>query len=73
MLEFIRTNLVAEGVTVAPETPFESLGLDSFSLIEIILFIERTHGITLPDHELNKQNLHSVETLAKCVEKNRTL
>ena len=67
--DFIRTNLVGEGVTVEPGTPFEKLGLDSFGLIEIILFIERQFGIALPDKELTKENLFSADTLAACVRK----
>ena len=68
LIEFIKTNLVAEGVEVTPETPFEKLGLDSFSIIEIILFIERKYGVTISDKELNKENLYSVSSLAKCVQ-----
>ena len=71
LLNFICENLVAPGVKVSDDTSFESLGLDSFSLIEIILFIERKFGIVLPDKELNKENLHSVKTLATCVDKYR--
>ena len=71
LLKFISENLVAQGVNVSQDTSFESLGLDSFSLIEIILFIERKFGIALPDKELNKENLYSVKTLATCVEKYR--
>ena len=65
--EFIRTNLVDKNVDVNPDTPFERLGLDSFSLIEIILFIEREFGITLPDTELNRENLFSAAALAGCL------
>lgn len=68
LIFFIKSGLVDENVTVTADTPFESLGLDSFSIIEIILFIERKFGITLPDKELNKSNLFSASTLARCVQ-----
>jgi len=71
LIEFIKSDLVAPGVEVHVDTPFEKLGLDSFSLIEIILFIERKFGVSIPDKELNSENLHSVKTLATCVEKYR--
>ncbi len=67
LCDFIKANLTGEGVEVTAETPFEKLGLDSFSIIEIILFIERKFGVTIPDKELNKENLFSAATLAKCV------
>jgi acyl carrier protein len=72
LCEFIKSNLVGEGVPVAGDTPFEKLGLDSFSIIEIILFIERKYGITIPDKELSKENLFSAASLAKCVQRNLT-
>jgi len=69
LCEFIRINLVGQGVLVTPETSFDKLGLDSFSIIEIILFIERKYGLAIPDKELNIENLSSVYTLAECVSK----
>ena len=71
LCEFIKANLTGDGVEVTAETPFEKLGLDSFSIIEIILFIERKYGVTIPDKELNKENLFSAAALAKCVEGNQ--
>jgi acyl carrier protein len=48
-------------------TPLESVGLDSFSFIEIVLFIERRFHVQLPDTALTKSNLYSVATISKCV------
>jgi acyl carrier protein len=73
LCEFIRTNVVGEGVEVGPDTPFEKLGLDSFSIIEIVLFIERKYGVTIPDNELNKEILFSADTLAACVMRHQTV
>lgn len=69
LISFIKLNLVAASVEVTENTSFDSLGLDSFSIIEIVLFIERKFGVALPDKELTKQNMHSVESLTRCVEK----
>lgn len=69
LCNFIIANLVAPNVVVHPETPLDKLGLDSFATIEIILFIERKYGITLPDHELTKENIYSPDSLAKCIVK----
>lgn len=67
LCSFIRSNLVAEGVQVAPATPLAQLGLDSFSLIEIVLFVERQFGLQLPDEALSQENIHSSETLANYI------
>jgi len=67
LCKFISENLVAPGVIVEAESPLELLGLDSFSIIEIILFIERRYGLTLPDMELTKENIYSPSSLANCI------
>lgn len=65
---FIQANLVADGVQVDGETSLTKLGLDSFSIIEIVLFVERQYGLTLPDEALSQENIQSASTLAKCVQ-----
>lgn len=64
---FIRSHLVASGIEVTPATPLERLGLDSFSLIEIILFVERQYQLQLSDEALSQENICSSETLANYV------
>ena len=68
LIIFIKENLLAENVNITAETPFESLGLDSFSIIEIVLFIERKFGLELPDGALTKENVYSASSLARCVQ-----
>ncbi len=64
---FIRSNLVAEGVEVTPDKPLVQMGLDSFSLIEIVLFVERQYGLQLPDEALSQENIYSSQTLANYI------
>lgn len=65
---FIQANLVADGVRVEGDTSLTKLGLDSFSIIEIVLFVERQYGLTLPDEALSQENIQSASTIAKCVQ-----
>ncbi len=65
---FIRSHLVESGIPVHPATPLSELGLDSFSLIEIVLFVERRYGLALPDEALTFENLHSPDALARCIQ-----
>ena len=64
--QFVTENLIAEGVEIKPQTSLSAIGLDSFSIIEIVLFIERKYGIALPDEALSAENIESVYTLANC-------
>jgi len=66
LCSFISTNILAEGVRVQNETLLTSIGVDSFSVIEIILFIERKFGVIIPDEALVPENLQSVSALANC-------
>lgn len=67
LCDFIQANLVAPGVGVNATTSLTQLGLDSFSIIEIVLFIERQYGLTLPDVALSKENIESPQSFAACV------
>lgn len=63
---YISTTLVDASVTVHTDTPFHTLGIDSMGIIELVLFLERKCGITIPESELNPNNFKSVDTLAAC-------
>ncbi|MCL4144858.1 UNVERIFIED_CONTAM: hypothetical protein GTU68_009977 [Idotea baltica] len=61
---FIAENILAEGVELTPETILGDLGVDSFSVVEIVLFLERAFGVALPDEALTPENLKTVNSLA---------
>ena len=63
---FVKENLVAAGVEIKPETSLTTLGLDSFSIIEIVLFLERKFKIALPDEALTPENIASPNAMAVC-------
>jgi acyl carrier protein len=64
---FMRTSLLAAGVDFDENTPLKSVHIDSLALVQILLFIERRYGITVPDTHLVRANLESVNALSKCV------
>lgn len=68
--KYISTNLVDTSISVANHTPFHTLGIDSMGIIELVLFLERKFGITLPEGELNPVNFKSIETLTACAFRN---
>jgi acyl carrier protein len=52
--------------------PLVSSGLvDSFSLVDLALFVEDTFGVHLDDTELNAQTFDSLEQLANLIEARR--
>ena len=66
LCSYIKSTIVDKGVAVEPETNFSQIGIDSLSLIELVLFVERKFNIALPEEDLLPENFKSAETLAKC-------
>ena len=64
LIGFIKANLLAEHVDLATDTSLTGLGLDSFSLIEILLFIERNMQTVVPIESLNREKTETVHAIA---------
>ncbi len=69
LIEFVRENVLAKGVEVKPDTILRDIGVDSYSVIEMVLFIERRYNILLPEKEMLPENLISIRALATCTAK----
>jgi acyl carrier protein len=64
---YIEKNILAEGVQIAADTDLKQAGIDSFSTVEIILFIERRFGVAIPDEKLIPDNFKTLNALAAIV------
>lgn len=67
LLNFLEKNILAENVKITAEKTLRDVGIDSFSIVEIILFIERKYGFIIPDKHLVPDNFKSVQSIAKLV------
>jgi acyl carrier protein len=67
--KFIETNILAAGIKLEEETNLKNAGVDSFSIVEIILFIERSYSIAIPDDQLMPENFKTLRSLARLVNK----
>ncbi|MBK8341781.1 MAG: acyl carrier protein [Flavobacteriales bacterium] len=63
---YLRSHVLARQVSIDPDQPFAQLGIDSMSIIELVLYIERKHGVALPDNALHPENLRTARALARC-------
>jgi acyl carrier protein len=55
--------------TIRPDEPIISSGLiDSFSLVDLGLFIEDNFGVRIDDTELNANTFDTLEQLAKLIQ-----
>jgi acyl carrier protein len=67
LCQFARTNFLAEGADFDEHTPLAEAGIDSFALVELLLFSERALGVRVPPSHMTGSNLASVATLASCI------
>ncbi len=69
LADFISTKIIKQpGRSIPPDVPLISSGLiDSFSLVDLALFIEDTFGVHIDDTELNAQTFDNLEQLAALV------
>ena len=65
--KYIETNILASEVKIDASTNLKDAGIDSFSTVEIILFIERQYGVVITDDKLVPENFKTLEALAATV------
>lgn len=66
--KYIENNILAPGMQVDAATDLKQAGIDSFSIVEIILFIERKFGVSIPDEKLVPDNFKTLQSLAAVVQ-----
>lgn len=68
MKEVIINSLGVDEVAVKPEAKFiEDLGADSLDIVELVMVIEETFGIEIPDEDA--ENIKSVNDAVQYVKK----
>ena len=67
LCRFTRANLVTGSTAFDEHTPLAHAGIDSFALVELLLFSERAFGVAVPESHLTRENLASLSSLAQCI------
>lgn len=70
---FLATDILKQpGRIIAPDEPLISSGLiDSFSLMDVALFVEDNFGVRIEDTELNADTFDNLTQLAALIESRR--
>jgi D-alanine--poly(phosphoribitol) ligase subunit 2 len=58
---------VAEPDQFSNEDDLLEAGLDSMGIMRLIIFIENEYGVTLPDTEIEPDNVHSFNALEQWI------
>ena len=64
IITFLVNNIVAQNTIITNTTVLRDIGIDSFSIVEIILFIERKYGVVIPDDKLIPENFRTIQALS---------
>ncbi|MCB9664798.1 MAG: acyl carrier protein [Alphaproteobacteria bacterium] len=67
LVTFLAEQVLAPDVPCTYDAVLAELGVDSFSLMEVVLFVERRWGVILPMERLTPENVHTVDALARCI------
>jgi len=64
LLEFLRGGVFSAQTKVTEETDLLASGFDSLSLVSLLVFIEKTYGLWIPESEITEATLKNTRTLA---------
>lgn len=67
LIHFLKSSILAKDVMIDANMELKTIGVDSFSIVEIILFIERKFGIVLRDDQLLPEHFKTINSIAKLV------
>lgn len=67
LVTFIQQTILDESVKISPNDCLKDAGVDSFSIVEIILFIERKFDYAISEEMLLPENFYSVQTIAALI------
>jgi acyl carrier protein len=67
LIKFLENNILGDEVAIDAKSSLAEIGVDSYSIVEILLFIERKYGFVIPDDYLKPENFNTVNSIAKTV------
>lgn len=68
---YLSKHFLAKGVQLAASLPFADFGIDSMTVVELVMFIEEKFDIEIPSDQLTGDNLKSLESLVSCAMANQ--
>lgn len=67
LLAFLRREVFSPQIAVSEDTDLIAAGFDSLSLVRLLLFVEQTYGLWIPESKITTEILHDVRSLAAAV------
>jgi acyl carrier protein len=67
LLTFLQREVFAPELVVTWETDLIAAGFDSMSLVRVLLFVETTYGMWIPEGEINAATLRNLRSLSETI------
>jgi acyl carrier protein len=67
LVEFLRREVFSPDAGISEDTDLIASGFDSFSLVSLLLFIEQTYGLWIPEREITESTFKNTRALAAVV------
>lgn len=67
ILDFVRKEIYDPSMDINVDTHLIDAGLDSFSLLRILVFVEKQFGLLFPEEEINEERMRSVQNISRLV------
>lgn len=67
LLDFLRREIYDPSVGIEADTHLIEAGLDSFSLLQILIFVEKSFNLTIPEAEINEDRMRSVQHISQLI------
>jgi acyl carrier protein len=69
LTQFLSRNFYINPRLISPSKRFQAdLGMNSLEFLEMVVYLENTYGITLPDSEIDK--IQTIRQLSELMDKN---
>jgi acyl carrier protein len=68
---YLYRRFLASDVEIQPTDKFADIGVDSMTVVELVMFIEEEFGIVIPADQLTGDNLATLESLTACAIQNQ--
>ena len=67
LLEFLRKEIFSPELSISEETDLIASGFDSFSLVNLMLFVEQAYGLWIPEKEITAATFQNTRSLAAVI------
>jgi len=64
LIQEVAVILAVDSSTISSSDPLHTLGIDSFSFVELLVFIEKTFNLKLIESGLTKEDFQTIHLLA---------